>query len=85
MALLAAGAAWAQQAVTVQSGTTIRDVLAAQQGKAVTVHLRGGEELSGKLATVGESTAHLSGLTGRDLYDAAMRLDGIDAVIVRAR
>jgi len=79
------GIAAAEEGLTVSEGTTVRDVLTKQVGKAVTLRLHGGEELSGKVQSVGGELALLSPVTGRDFFDAAVRLDAVEAVLVRVR
>jgi hypothetical protein len=76
---------YAEEALSVARGDSVRDVLTRQVGKIITVRLRAGEEISGKVQTVGEHVVHLAQLAGRDFYDAAIRVDAIDAVLVRAR
>ena len=77
--------ALAQAGLQVDAGDKLRDVLSRQQGKTVKVRLAGGEELEGKVALVGKDVVHLSGLTGREFFDAVVDLDRVQAVIVRAR
>ncbi|MBI4000751.1 MAG: hypothetical protein HY348_03095 [Nitrospira defluvii] len=47
--------------------------------------LRSGQDLDGKVLKVGSNGVHLAELTGLEFYDAVIRLDAIEAVIVRAR
>jgi hypothetical protein len=75
----------AEEALSVARGDGVRDVLTRQIGKSVTVRLRAGDEISGKAQIVGEHVVHLAQLAGRDFYDAVIRVDAIDAVLVRAR
>jgi hypothetical protein len=56
-----------------------------QMGKRVKLKLRSGQELEGTVAKVGTHAAHVAQLAGMDFYDAAVRLDDISAVIVKAR
>ena len=70
-------------------------MLASQTGKTVTLRLHGGEEIGGKVKlgsmrraytkSVGNALVHPTQVTGRDFYDAALRADAVEAVIVRAR
>lgn len=71
--------------LAVAKGDTVASVLSAQQGKRVTVRLASGEELSGKVATVGDGVLHLGELAGREFFDAVIPLTGIEAVIIRVR
>ena len=82
--LLPALVAQAQE-LSVGASDTVQSILAARKGKAVTVRLSGGQELTG---TVREATARivvLGGLAGREFFDAAVPLEKIEAVIVRTK
>jgi len=79
VALLAcAGAAAAENAPSIEA------TLAANTGKTVTLKLEGGEELTGTLASTSPVTVKLTGLAGKEFYDAVVRIDRITAVVVRA-
>lgn len=67
------------------SSNNARKLLVHQHGKVVTLQLNSGKELTGTVTTVGEFMVHLSRLSGRDFYDAAVSFDQIEAVIVKAR
>lgn len=69
----------------VNAADTIKQTLDQQLGKRAKVKLRSGQELDGKVLKVGSNGVHLAELTGMEFYDAVIRLDAIDAVIVRAR
>jgi hypothetical protein len=56
-----------------------------QIGKRVKLKLRSGQELEGTVSKVGTHAVHLAQLAGMDFYDAAVRLDDVSAVIVKAR
>jgi hypothetical protein len=84
-AIGAARAAGEEPAFSVGKNMAVRDVLSAQVGKPVVLRLRAGEEIGGKVQTVGDQVVHLSEVAGRDFYDAVVRLDGVDAVLVRVR
>ena len=56
------------------------------EGKAVRLRLAGsGEEVAGKLQKVGKELAHLSDLSGREFFDAVVRIDQVSAVSVQVR
>ena len=58
----------------------------AQSAKmSVTVYLRGGEKLQGKVADVSSSQVVLAELANRDFYDALVLIADISAIEVRAR
>jgi small nuclear ribonucleoprotein (snRNP)-like protein len=65
--------------------TSIKEVLAENMGKRVTVRLQTGENLEGIVSKVGDSLVHLSKITTRDFYDAVVRIDTISAVVFRVR
>ncbi|MGZ8393904.1 MAG: hypothetical protein ACXWWJ_03960 [Nitrospira sp.] len=77
---------WAEELQPdVNAADTIKQTLDQQVGKRAKVKLRSGQELDGKVLKVGSNGVHLAELTGMEFYDAVIRLDAIDAVIVRAR
>lgn len=64
---------------------TVPDILRDRIGKRTTVRMESGEDIEGTMTMVGNSMVHLTGLTGKDFYDAVIRLDRISAVIMRVR
>jgi hypothetical protein len=70
---------------SIKPGQGTRAVLEKQKDATVTVQLKSGKELTGRVATVGERVLHLTRLSGRDFYDAVIELSEIEAVIVKAR
>jgi hypothetical protein len=64
---------------------TIEKVLTAQKGKKVTIRLGSGEDLSGTLKEVNGSLVQLSGLSGKEFYDAVIVTKSIAAVIIRTQ
>lgn len=69
----------------VNAADTIKHTLELQVGKKVKMKLSSGQELEGKVLKVGSNGVHLTELTGMEFFDAVIRLEGIDAVIVRVR
>lgn len=67
------------------AGDAIKSALSAQQGKKVTVQLRSGQELTGTVQAVDADTVKLAELSGKEFYDATVRIESVDAVIARAR
>ena len=67
------------------AGATIRDVLQENFGKRVIVRLESGESLEGAVLKVGDTVVHLARITGRDFYDAVVRIDRISAVLFKVR
>jgi len=64
---------------------TVETVLAAQKGKRVTVRLRSGQEATGTVALVSAKLVQLSGVAGKEFFDAVIPLEAIEAVFVRTR
>jgi len=64
---------------------TVKDILTENINKRVTVRLETGENLEGFVSKVGNNLVHLSKITGRDFFDATVRIDKISAVIFRVR
>jgi len=64
---------------------SIKDVLLENTGKRVILRLESGEPLEGTVIKVGDSVVHISKLSGKDFYDAVVRIDRISAVIFRVR
>jgi len=54
-------------------------------GARVTLSLIGGGELQGVVSKVGATTLYITELTGREFFDAVVRLDHISAVTVKMR
>lgn len=69
----------------INSADSIKSILERYVGQRVTVRLQSGEESSGIVAKVGDLVVHLSELAGREFYDAVIRLDRIDAVVLKVR
>jgi len=74
-----------ESALTTQGAQPMRDSLKAKVGTKVSLQLSGGQEISGKIVEVGDQAVHLSELTGREFYDAIIRLDHISALVLRVR
>ena len=64
---------------------TVKEVLAENLGKRVIVRLESGENLEGTVSKVGDSVVHIAKLSGRDFYDAVVRIDRISAVVFKVR
>ena len=73
------------QPLVVNTDDTLEKLLVAQKGKRVTVKLGPNDELTGLVKTVTPNLVHLSELTGREFFDAAVDMKQIRAVIVRTK
>lgn len=74
-----------EQTLTTQGAQPLHDTLKAKVGTRVSLQLVGGQEVNGKIVAVGEQAVHLSELTGKEFYDALIRLDHISALVLRVR
>lgn len=88
-ALPSTAAAQSDDKTYVQFNTahTFADILkqAMELKVRITLHLRSGIELGGRVAEVSTHNVVLKGLTQRDFYDAMVRIDEIAAIEARAR
>ncbi len=66
-------------------GATVRDVLSEQVGKRVALRIDSGEEIEGTVTNVGDGLVQISKLTGKDFFDAVVRIDRISLVRIRVR
>ena len=82
---LASPHAFGQSQIELQPNDTIHSVLEREVGKSVELRLKSGEKIAGKLAKVTDRLAHLAQLTDADFYDAAVEIESVAAVVVRAR
>lgn len=73
------------QGLTLSPADTTQSVVAAQKGKRVTVRLRSGQELSGTVRDASERLLVLGEVSGRELFDAVVPMEAIEAVLVRTK
>jgi len=71
--------------INLQQNSTFKDILSAQVGKRVAVRLDLSEEMEGTVVAVGNGLVHIAKLSGKDFYDAVIRIDRISAVRIRVR
>jgi hypothetical protein len=64
---------------------SVARVLEENVGKQIEVTIATGATFKGKLAGVGAQAIHLSELTGKEFYDAAIEKSAIVAVVLRVR
>ena len=67
------------------AAVTIKDVLQENIGKRVIIRMEAGENLEGTVTKVGELVVHVAKLSGKDFYDAVVRIDRISAVSFKVR
>ncbi|MBI5633315.1 MAG: hypothetical protein HZA15_07560 [Nitrospirae bacterium] len=63
----------------------IRENLLANVGKRVSLRVTSGDAIEGTVVKVGDQAVQLAKLSGRDFYDAIIRIDRIEAIIFKAR
>ncbi len=86
LAVMQMPAAFADQGkFELKASTTMNEVMAEFTGKRVAVRLDSGEQIEGTVTMVGNSLAHISKLSGKDFYDAMVRIDKISTVTFKAR
>ena len=71
--------------LTISPDDNMSTVLSKHKDKRVTIQLNSGQELTGKVTEVTGTLVVLQELAGKEFYDAAINLEKITAVIVRAR
>jgi hypothetical protein len=62
---------------------TVEGTLQSLKGKRATLKLQSGQELTGVVTVVANGTVKLTELTGMDFFDAVVRMERIDAVVMR--
>ena len=80
-----AGPAVPVQGAKFDVSSSIKDNLKAYVGKDVLIHLRSGKTFQGYVKAVGDQVVHLEKLSGRDFYDALIRIDDISAIEAKFR
>jgi hypothetical protein len=91
-ATFVAGLFMTSQAITVAQdkpgfnpSMSLKDNLASNTGKRVSLMISSGESVEGTIEKVGDHFVLLSKLGGKDFYDALVRIDEVKAVVFRAR
>jgi hypothetical protein len=67
------------------AAATVKEVLAENINKRVIVRMDTGDNLEGTVSKVGDGLVHISKLSGKDFYDAVVRIDKISAVLFKVR
>lgn len=66
-----------------QAADTVATILGRQVGQKVELRLESGASIAGKVESVGDNVVHLSNLVGLELYEAAVVIDDVSAVVTR--
>jgi hypothetical protein len=64
---------------------SLADNLKAYAGKDIIVHLRSGKTIQGYVKSIGNGLLHVEKLSGRDFYDALIRIEDISAIEAKFR
>jgi hypothetical protein len=75
----------ALEGVKFNTAESLTDNLKTYVGKDVIVHLRSGKTVQGYVKSVGNGLLHLEKLSGRDFYDALIRMEEISAIEAKFR
>ena len=71
--------------IDVKSDNPVQMTLESLVGKDVTLKLRSGQEIAGKVSEVGKTAVHVAQLKGMEFFDAVVRLDDVSVVVMRAK
>jgi hypothetical protein len=74
----------AQEKPAIQPNASVLNILQANAGKTVELHLRSGEKMGGKVGQVTDNVVYLSHLAGAEFYDAFVDVKDVSAVVIRA-
>lgn len=76
---------YAEEKIVFKASDGIKEVLTAHIGKRVAVKTDAGEALEGSVSMVGDQLVRLERLSGKDFYDAIVRIDKITSVTIRVK
>mgnify|MGYP000002469732 CR=1 FL=1 len=79
------GIAIAQEKASFNPSVSLKDNLASNVGKRVSLLISTGESLEVTIEKVGDHFVLISKLSGKDYFDALVRIDELKAVVFRAR
>ena len=83
--LLGLSALRADGPIDLKPDDSIASLLRRQSGQVVELRLVSGEKIAGKVEKVGENLVQLTQLTGQEFFEAAVDLESVSAVVVRAK
>lgn len=64
---------------------TVKDNLKIYVGKDVVIHLSSGKFFQGYVKSIGDHLIHVEKLSGKDFYDALIRIEDITAIEAKFR
>ena len=83
VAALTCSSLLAQEKPAIQPNATVLNILQANVGKPVELHLRSGEKIGGRVGQVTDNVVYLSHLAGAEFFDAFIDVKDVTAVIIR--
>jgi len=83
--LVSAIGVFAEEKMVLKASDGIKEVLTAYIGKRVAVKTDSGESLEGSVSMVGDHLIRLERPSGKDSYDAIVRIDKITSVTIRIK
>jgi hypothetical protein len=75
----------AQDKPSFNPSMSLKDNLASAVGKRVSLMISAGESVEGTIEKVGDHFVLISKLSGKEFFDALVRIDEVKAVVFRAR
>ena len=66
-------------------GSSFADNIKAFAGKDIYIHLKSGKIIQGYVKSVGNGLLHLEKITGKDFYDALIKIEDISAIEAKFR
>jgi uncharacterized membrane protein len=73
------------EGVKFDTAASLADNIKSFSGKDVFIHLKSGKTMQGYVKSVGSGLIHLEKLSGRDFYDALIRVEDISAIEAKFR
>lgn len=66
-------------------GSSFSDNIKAFTGKEVFIHLKSGKTIQGYVKSIGNGLLHMEKITGKDFYDALVKIEDISAIEAKFR
>jgi hypothetical protein len=83
--ILSRGSAIAEEKREFNPFVSVKENFLANVGKRISDRTGSGDTIDGTIAKVGDHNVHISKLSGKDFYDAIVRIDKIESFTFRAR
>ena len=83
--ILSQGSAIAEEKREFNPFVSVKENFLANVGKRISVRTESGDTIDGAIARVGDNHVHIAKLSGKDFYDAIVRIDKIESFTFKAR